>query len=94
MKRKIELGVKKIKEEGKELQREVKIKLSTYITAAIGFVVGLAWNDAIKAFIEYLFPLQKNSVTAKFFYAALITIILVLVTAYILREPKKEGEGK
>jgi len=39
-------------------------------------------------------PLQKNSVAAKFFYAALITIILVLVTAYILREPKKEGEGE
>jgi len=46
-------------------------------------VAGLAWNEAIKALIEYLYPLDKNSLLAKFVYAALITIIVVVFTTYL-----------
>jgi len=76
---------------GKELQREVRRKTMTYIAAALGLVVGLAWNEAIKAVIEYLFPLGQNTMAAKIIYALLMTMILVFLTIYILKEPK-EGQ--
>ncbi|MDP2650808.1 MAG: DUF5654 family protein, partial [bacterium] len=58
--------------------------------AALGLVVGLAWNEAIKSAIEYLFPLGQNTMAAKIIYAAVMTIILVFATAYILKEPNEE----
>ena len=83
--------LRRLGKESKELQREVRRKTMTYIAAALGLVVGLAWNEAIKAVIEYLFPLGQNTMTAKIIYALSMTMILVFVTVYILREPK-EGQ--
>ena len=82
-------AVKKIKSESKELQREIRLKTITYITAALGLVVGLAWNEAIKSVITYLFPLDQNTIVAKIIYALLVTVILAFATAYILKETKK-----
>lgn len=81
-------AVKKIKKESEELRKEVRKRTITYITAALGLVVGLAWNEAIKSVIEYLFPFGQNTMAAKITYAAVITIILVFVTTYLLKEPK------
>ena len=64
-----------------------------YILAGFGLVAGLAWNEAIKEFIAYLFPLSKDTMLAKFAYASILTFILVLVTIYLARLFKKE-EGK
>ncbi len=86
----IKKGIRKIQEEGKELKTEVRKKTVTYIAAALGLVVGLAWNEAIKSGIEYLFPLNQNTMTAKIIYASVMTVILVIVTAYVLKEPKEE----
>jgi len=83
-------AARKIKEESKELRREVKKRTVIYITAALGLVVGLAWNEAIKSVIEYLFPLDQNTMAAKIIYAAVMTMILVFATAYILKEPNEE----
>lgn len=83
-------AVKKIKEESKELRQEVRKRTTVYIAAALGLVVGLAWNEAIKAVIEYLFPLGQNTMTAKLVYAAVLTIVLVIVTTYLIKEESKE----
>ena len=83
-------AVKKIKEEGEELRREVKKRTVTYVAAALGLVVGLAWNEAIKSVIEYLFPLGQNTMAAKIIYAAIMTAVLVFATAYVLKEQKNE----
>ena len=83
-------AVKKIKEEGEELRREVKKRTVTYVAAALGLVVGLAWNEAIKSVIEYLFPLGQNTMAAKIIYAAVMTAVLVFATAYVLKEQKNE----
>jgi len=82
----------KIKEEQEKLGREIKEKTMGYILAALGFVVGLAWNDAIKSVIEYIFPLDKNSILAKIIYALLITIVVVVATAYVLRSSEKKDK--
>ncbi|MEK7519956.1 MAG: DUF5654 family protein [Patescibacteria group bacterium] len=69
---------------------EVKNQAASYIAAAFGFVAGLAWNDAIKALIEYLFPLSTNTVLAKFAYAIILTVIVVVVTVYLMRVLKRQ----
>jgi septation ring formation regulator EzrA len=87
---KIRKSLTKIKEQQAKLGREVKEKTTGYILAALGLVVGLAWNDAIKSIIEYVFPLDKNSILAKLVYALLVTIIVVLVSAYFIRSNKEK----
>ena len=75
----------KIKDESKRLGREVEAKVMGYIAAGFGVVAGLAWNDAIKAAIDYLYPLPKDTLFARFIYAGFVTIAVVIVTVYITR---------
>lgn len=74
-----------------KLQNEFRERTYGYIAAALGLVAGLAWNEAIKALIEYIFPLSQNTLLAKFAYAILVTILVVFVTSYFLNSPKKEN---
>lgn len=74
-----------VRSEGSQLQREAKEKTLGYIVAAFGLVAGLAWNEAIKALIEYFFPVQGNSLAAKFIYAILITLVVAVITMYLVR---------
>ncbi len=85
---------KKIKEEESRIRKEVKKHTVTYILAALSFVVGLAWNDAIKTLIEYFFPLNQDSILAKLIYAFLITLIVVLTTVYFVKSTEKEEVKK
>ncbi|PIQ91443.1 MAG: hypothetical protein COV70_03660 [Parcubacteria group bacterium CG11_big_fil_rev_8_21_14_0_20_39_22] len=64
---------------------EVRDRSIGYVTAALSLVAGLAWNDAVKALIEYVYPLKANNVTAKFVYAFLITIVVVILTMVIAK---------
>jgi len=82
----------KIKEEQKQLRREVKEKTLGYILAALGLVAGLAWNEAIKGLIEVFFPNAGGSVSIKFLYAFVITTIIVIVSIYLLRWTEKKEE--
>lgn len=82
----------KIKAESQRLSAAMRNQIASYLVAAFGLVAGLAWNDAIKALIDYLFPLDKNSVSAKFLYAGLITALAVLFTNYIVRLLAKKDE--
>lgn len=93
---KIESQIEKIKEEGKEFRVEIRTRVMGYIGAGLGVIVSLAWNEAIKALIEMLFPLNKDSLIAKFVYAVLMTAILVFITVYFLRTveaPNKKKKG-
>ena len=56
-----------------------------YVTAALSLIAGLAWNDAVKALIDYLFPLTRDSVLAQFLYAILMTMVVVLLTLLLRR---------
>ncbi|MBU1348521.1 hypothetical protein KJ781_00415 [Patescibacteria group bacterium] len=48
------------------------------MTAAFSLVAALAWNDAIQALFQWIFGPQSN-VAAKFFYAILVTAIIVWI---------------
>lgn len=68
-----------------EVRTEFAEKITGYITGAFGLVAGLAWNEAITETINYFFPFEKGTVIAKFIYAFVITIVLVIVTVYLMR---------
>ncbi len=79
----------KIKGHKKRLEQEVKTKTLTYITAALGLVAGLAWNEAIKSMIEAWIPVNGSTVIAKTVYAFIITLVVVILTTYVVKGAKK-----
>ncbi len=84
----------KLKNESAAVKREVQKQLLTYVAASLGLVAGLAWNEAIKALIEYFFPATQNTLLAKFMYAAGLTLAIIIVTFYLTRLIKKDEEQK
>lgn len=83
------------KEEDKkasDLRSEIRGRTMSYVGASFGLVAGLAWNDAVKALIEYLFPFPQSGVWAKFLYALIITAVVAVLLYYLekLINPKKE----
>lgn len=84
----------KIIKESDELKIKFRSQIASYLTAAFGVVAGLAWNDAVKSLIEYLFPMGKDTVQAKFIYAVIITAVLVAVSIFIARLFKTEEMKK
>jgi C4-dicarboxylate transporter len=80
----------KIKKESEEIKTEAKQRIVGYIVAAFGLVAGLAWNEAIKSLIEYIFPLSRNTLLLKFIYAILMTLVLVFISIYLVKLLKAE----
>lgn len=86
-----------IKEEIKQVKSEVKRQTISYLTAAFGLVAGLAWNEAIKELIAYLFPSASDTLAAKFIYAVLLSIFTAVFVYYIQKlavSGAKEEEKK
>lgn len=81
-----------LKQTSAEVKNEVAEKVVGYITGAFGLVAGLAWNEAIGELIKQVFPLGKNTVIAKFVYAIIITVIIVIVSMYLVRLFNKKKE--
>ena len=63
----------------KGLTGEIAAQLLTLATSALGLVAALAWNDAVQAIFKEYFP-AAGGIVAKFVYAILISVIIVLVT--------------
>ena len=68
-----------------QIRKELKSRTLGYISAALGLVAGLAWNDAIKQLIETIFPLAKDTIAVKFLYAVLITVAVIVLISYLDR---------
>lgn len=77
--------LKILKEESSKLNQEVRKQASGYILAGLGVVAGLAWNDAIKALIDFVYPVSGSGLWAKFVYAVILTAVIVVVSMYIVR---------
>ncbi len=65
------------------MKEKIRGQTIGYITAAFSLVAGLAWNEAIKSTIDNIFVLSQDTIWAKFIYAAILTLILVMVTIYL-----------
>lgn len=88
----MENKLKKLKQDEDKIRTQVQKQVLGYITAAFGLIAGLAWNEAIKALIEELIPLGKNTLWAKLVYALIITIIVVIAGLYLAKLSKKQKE--
>jgi len=71
--------IKKSSGEIKKINYEILQKMSDLAIAGFGLVAALAWNDAIKALFDAIFP-KTGGIIAQFVYAAVITIVIVFVT--------------
>jgi len=87
---KVEL--RKLKEEKDKIEVAFKRRTEGYIITAFGIVAGLAWNEAVKALMNYLFPIEKDTILAKFLYAIIMTVILVLISLYVVRFINKKDD--
>lgn len=66
------------------LRRDLAERVSALATAGFGLVAALAWNDAIQGLFQVLFG-TASSLVAKFVYAIVITVMVVLVTRHLGR---------
>jgi len=82
----------KLQHEKREIKKQVQKQLLTYIVASLGLIAGLAWNEAIKGLIEYIFPLSQNTIQAKFLYAIFMTILIVIISYYLARLMQEKDE--
>lgn len=81
--------LQKLKKTGVKFQREIQEKTIGYILAALGLVAGLAWNEAIKALLESIFPASNDTVIAKFIYAIFLTGLIIMLSSWLMRWLKK-----
>ncbi len=82
----VRLPFQKMRQKREEFQQEFRERLSSYMVAALSLVAGLAWNDAVKTAIETFLPGQNsNTIQAKFLYAVVVTIVIVLITIVVVR---------
>lgn len=88
----IDNKIRELKKDGREIKKEIRQRTIGYIVAAFGLVAGLAWNDAVKTLIENLFPLGKGTLLAKFIYAISITLVLVVISVYLVRFSEKKSK--
>lgn len=79
----IKKGISKLKEKEEGIKREVKEKTIGYILAAFGLVAGLAWNEAIKSFIDLIFPTAGKDLFVKLIYAVVVTLLVVFISMYL-----------
>ena len=71
-------------ENKKKLHEEIFEKLSALAASAFGLVAALAWNDAIQEAFKQWLP-AGNGLLAKFSYAVLVTLLIVILTWQIGR---------
>ena len=70
---------------------EIRRRMFSYIAAGLGLVAGLAWNDGVKAVIDYFIPQTGSTVVAKLLYAFVVTSIVGIALYYL---EKTVGEKK
>lgn len=72
-----------------EKLKQLHKQIVGYFLGALGLVAGLAWNEAVKGLIGYLYPLDDDGLLLKFIYAVVITIIVILVSWILLRDQQE-----
>ncbi len=73
------LLTKQFMSDKKPIKVEILEKMTDLATAGFGLVAALAWNEAISALFSAIFP-KAGDIIAKFVYAVIITILVVLIT--------------
>ncbi len=81
--------LEKIQKESEDIRQIIQEKTLGHIITALGLIAGLAWNEAIKSLIEVIFPTKSDGLLAKLVYAVIITLFIVIISAYLTKLFKK-----
>ena len=73
---------------------EVLDKFSTLITTALGLVAALAWNTAIQTLFTTIFGEAGGALVGQFFYAILVTIVVIAATIYVGRAAERAKKAE
>jgi len=79
-----------MKEKARETTKMVLQSMIALASAALGLVAALAWNDAIKETIKLMMS-DDESLTSKYTYAILATLIAVVVVLTLAKIAAKVG---
>ncbi len=71
------------------MSAEVLDKFSELITTALGLVAALAWNAAIQQLFTQLLGEAGGALAAKFFYAFIVTLIVIFATISVARATER-----
>ena len=66
------------------------VNINAVIAGALGFVIALAWNDAVNKSIKSFFPVRHENDIAKvtLIYAIIVTIFIIIII-YLINKTKK-----
>ena len=84
--------LEKIGHERRKFRAGTLNSFGTYLGAAFGFVIGLAWNNAIQALINYYVPNKGSSVAVQFIYAVALTLIVAIGTYTAIRITRRNDD--
>lgn len=73
---------------------EVLDKFSALITTALGLVAALAWNTAIQNLFNKLFGQTGGELVGQFFYAILVTLVVIFATIYVGRAAERAKKAE
>jgi hypothetical protein len=76
----------KLKEQAKLASIKIKKELIKALIAALLFIGSMAWRDAITATIDSYYPLSKDNISMKYFFATMLTLTAVIFTVFIFKE--------
>ena len=71
------------------MSAEVLDKFSEFITTALGLVAAQAWNEAIQQLFTQLLGEAGGALAAKFFYAFIVTLIIIFATISVGRATER-----
>ena len=74
----------------RETKKQVFLQTLTLINAAFALIAALAWNEAVKAFIEQFFK-SGSGLYSRFIYAILVTVFVVFVTMRLNKLTERYG---
>jgi len=75
-----------------KVSKKIAVQTLTLLTSSFGLVAALAWNEAIKEYVNtYIKPYfaHGSGVISMFIYAVGITIITVLITMQLNKVSRK-----
>lgn len=65
------------------LSDEFTLRTSHYLIASATVVTMLSWRDTFESVINYIYPLERDAVSAKVIYSAVLTAIVILLIYYL-----------
>lgn len=78
----------------KVIHLEILEQLGKLVTSGLGLVAALAWNNAILELFKRVFGSERSSLAALFWYALIVTVIVVLLSIRIGQTIEKIKENQ